>query len=98
MARVAQLMPTLLEQMNAAGDDNAKYEAVLDADRRMRQLVGTLPAAVLRAQDATEESNTPWLFTARRTFAISAADKVRWTVCAMSKFPYADISNVDNNG
>jgi hypothetical protein len=76
MARIAQLMPSLLEQMYIAGDDVTKYQAVLEADRRMRQLMVALPGVVLRAQDPAMESKASWIHTARRTLAISAADKV----------------------
>ena len=76
MAKIAQLMPSILEQLYIAADDATKYQAVLEADRRMRQLVGALPGVVLRAQDPTVEPTAPWISTARRTLAISAADKV----------------------
>jgi hypothetical protein len=76
MARIAQLMPSLLEQMYIARDDVTKYQAVLEADRRMRQLMVALPGVVLRAQDPAVESKASWIHTARRTLAISAADKV----------------------
>jgi hypothetical protein len=76
MAKIAQLMPGTLEQMYIAEDDAAKYQAVLEADRRMRQLVGALPGVVLRTQDPAVESKASWIPTARRTLAISAADKV----------------------
>jgi len=76
MAKIAQLMPSILEQMYIAEDDATKYQAILEADRRMRQLMGGLPGVVLRAQDPTVEPEASWIFTARRTLAISAADKV----------------------
>jgi hypothetical protein len=76
MARIAQLMPSLLEQMYIAEDDVTKYQAVLEADRRMRQLMVALPGVVLRAQESAVESKASWIHTARRTLAISAADKV----------------------
>lgn len=76
MAKIAQLMPSILEQMYIAEDDFTKYQAVLEADRRMRQLMAALPGVVLRAQDPAVETRAPWIHTARRTLAISAADKV----------------------
>ena len=69
-------MPSILEQMYIAEDDVAKYQVVLEADRQMRQLMGALPDVLLRAQDPAVELNHTWLPTARRTLAISAADKV----------------------
>jgi hypothetical protein len=88
MAKIAQLMPGTLEQMYIAEDDAAKYQAVLEADRRMRQLVGALPGVVLRAQDPAVESDASWIPTARRTLAISAADKVCLAArsCRLIKF------------
>ena len=76
MARIAQLMPSILEQMYIADDDVTKYQVVLEADRRMRQLMGALPGVLLRAQDPAVEPKHSWLPTVRRTLAISAADKV----------------------
>ena len=76
MAKIAQLMPSILEQMYIAEDDSTKYQAVLEADRRMRQLMAALPVVVLRTQDHAVESRASWIYTARRTLAISAADKV----------------------
>jgi hypothetical protein len=79
MAKIAQLMPSVLEQMYIAEDDVAKYSVVLEADRRMRQLMGALPGVLLRPQDPSVEPKHTWLSTARRTLAISAADKVYLT-------------------
>lgn len=76
MAKIAQLMPSILEQMYIADDDVTKYQAVLEADRQMRHLMGALPGVLLRAQDLAVESKASWIHTARRTLAISAADKV----------------------
>jgi hypothetical protein len=76
MAKIAQLMPSILEQMYIAEDDVTKYQVVLEADRRMRQLMGALPGVLLRAQNPAVEPKHSWLPTARRTLAISAADKV----------------------
>jgi hypothetical protein len=90
MAKIAQLMPSILEQMYIAVDDAAKYQAVLEADRRMRDLVGALPSVVLRAQDPDVESKTPWIPTARRTLAISAADKVCLTAHSYHLINIAD--------
>ena len=76
MAKIAQLMPNILEQMYTAENDVAKYQVVLEADRQMRQLMGALPGVLLRPQDPVLEPKHLWLPTARRTLAISAADKV----------------------
>jgi hypothetical protein len=91
MAKIAQLMPSILEQMYIAEDDATKYQAVLEADRRMRQLVGELPGVILRVQDSAIEPSASYIATARRTLAISAADKV---CLAARSFPIVKITNV----
>jgi hypothetical protein len=90
MAKIAQLMPSMLEQMYIAEDDVTKYQVVLEADRRMRQLMGALPGVLLRAQDPAVEPKHPWLPTARRTLAISAADKVRHAARSCPAIWFAD--------
>ncbi|KAI6855703.1 hypothetical protein KC323_g8221 [Hortaea werneckii] len=77
MSKIARLMPDILEGTYATDrDETAKYQQVILADRRMRELVATLPAVTLRKQGASQEPQYSWIATARRTLAISAADKV----------------------
>ncbi|GAB1741419.1 hypothetical protein NU219Hw_g6652t1 [Hortaea werneckii] len=77
MSKVARLMPDILEGTYAIEkDETAKYQQVILADRRMRELVATLPPVTLRKQDASQEPQCPWIATARRILAISAADKI----------------------
>jgi hypothetical protein len=97
MAKIAQLMPSILEQMYIAEDDAAKYQAVLEADRRMRKLVGALPGVVLRAQDPALEPKASWIPTARRTLAISAADKVCLVACSCHLIKIADEFLIDHH-
>ena len=97
MARIAQLMPGILEQMYIAEDDVTKYQVVLEADRRMRQLMGALPGVLLRAQDPAVEPKHSWLPTARRTLAISAADKVCLAARPCSISWFADSHSIDHH-
>ncbi|KAI7335288.1 hypothetical protein KC315_g3325 [Hortaea werneckii] len=77
MSKKARLMPDILEGTYATEkDETAKYQQVILADRRMRELVATLPAVTLREQMASQEPQCSWIATARRTLAISAADKI----------------------
>ncbi|KAI7270852.1 hypothetical protein KC343_g1876 [Hortaea werneckii] len=77
MSKIARLMPDILEGRYATDrDETAKYQQVILADRRMRELVATLPAVTLRKQGASQEPQCSWIATARRTLAISAADKI----------------------
>ena len=97
MARIAQLMPSILEQMYIADDDVTKYQVVLEADRRMRQLMGALPGVLLRAQDPAVEPKHSWLPTVRRTLAISAADKVCLATSSYSVIWFADGRSTDHH-
>ncbi|KAI6797360.1 hypothetical protein KC363_g6662 [Hortaea werneckii] len=77
MSKIARLMPDILEGTYATEkDETAKYQQVISADRRMRELVATLPAVTLRKQVSSREPQCSWIATARRTLAISAADKI----------------------
>lgn len=77
VSKIARLMPDILEGTYATDrDETAKYQQVILADRCMRELVATLPAVTLRRQVASQEPQCSWIATARRTLAISAADKV----------------------
>lgn len=97
MAKIAQLMPSIVEQMYIAQDDVTKYQVVLEADRRMRQLMGALPAVLLRAQDPVVEPKYSWLPTARRTLAISAADKVCLAARSFPAIGLADGLSTDHH-
>jgi hypothetical protein len=97
MAKIAQLMPSILEQMYIAENDVAKYSVVLEADRRMRQLMGALPGVLLRPQDPSVEPKHTWLSTARRTLAISAADKVCLAARSRPVIRFADRRLTDHH-
>lgn len=78
MPEVAQLMPELAEGLGPMGKRrpiHEQYEHVLRMDQKMREVVHQIPAFMLR-EDAAEYSEIPWLGIARRSLAITAADKV----------------------
>lgn len=52
------------------------YEHVLKCDMDMRQVFHGMPLYLLRDPDQGNPTKIPWLSTARRTMAISAADKI----------------------
>lgn len=76
MVNMALLIPTLLDGLWTIEDSTSRYEHVINVDRRMRALVANIPSAILRS-NGTAEVEPEWLQLARRTLAISAADKVR---------------------
>lgn len=76
-ARMAMLIPTLLDGPDHGTDVASRYEHVISIDRKMRQLVTGIPSAILRAQ-SNPQAGFEWLPLARRTLAIAAADKVRY--------------------
>ncbi len=70
-------MPTLLDRVGSAGSRRPAsniYGHVLRSDREMRNLMRRIPAFLVR--DNTHLSQHPWLPAARRTLAISAANKI----------------------
>lgn len=70
-------MPILLDALQATAHASVsdQYEQIVEIDKRMRQFVSTIPAALLREEpDAISEPL--WLITARHTLALAAADKV----------------------
>lgn len=76
MARIALLIPDLLDGLCTINDLAARYEHVIDVDRRMRTVVAKIPAAILH-NHSRSVIEPEWLNLARRTLAITAADKVR---------------------
>lgn len=82
VAKEAMLMPQVLDglgPLTSRKPVSAVYEHILKCDQDMRQLFRSMPAYLLRApvEDDTENSSLPaWASTARRTLAISAADKI----------------------
>ncbi|OAG06575.1 uncharacterized protein CC84DRAFT_1053897, partial [Paraphaeosphaeria sporulosa] len=74
-AKMAVLIPALLDGPSAGDDVASRYEHVIAIDRQMRQLVAGIPTPLLR-QSSSVASNPEWLTLARRTLAIAAADKI----------------------
>lgn len=75
-AKMAVLIPALLDGPSAGDDLASRYEHVIAIDRQMRRLVAAIPLNLLR-QSNNGTSGPEWLTLARRTLAIAAADKVR---------------------
>lgn len=61
-----------------------QYEHVLRMDQKMRDLVRQIPSFLLR-EDAALSSQVPWLSIARRSLAITAADKVSFPLFPFHK-------------
>jgi hypothetical protein len=76
MARISMLIPELVDGLSALSAPMARYEHVIAIDGRMRTLVSGIPPILLsRVRDASAR-DPPWLDLARRTLAITAADKI----------------------
>lgn len=76
MAKMSLLLPDLLDGLSSIASPLGRYEHVIQIDARMRELVSTLPALMLRGPPSEDTSNMPWLPLARQTLAIAAADKI----------------------
>jgi hypothetical protein len=76
MARMSLCIPALLDGIYASEDLTSRYEHIISVDRQMRKVVTKIPSAILR-DVGTPETEPEWLILARRTLAITAADKVR---------------------
>ncbi|KAL3472724.1 hypothetical protein BJX99DRAFT_262040 [Aspergillus californicus] len=78
MSRIALLLPDLLDGLCSSIPTKEKYTLVMDIDRRMRAVVRSIPSGLLRSQSQNQShgSEPPWIQLARRTLAISAADKI----------------------
>lgn len=74
-------MPELLDSLAAVRAQpltvHEKYDLVLKADQRMRQLVATIPSFLLQEQPREVLVDHPWLDVARHSLTVTAADKVR---------------------
>lgn len=71
-------MPELAESLGAVRKRESlseQYAHVLRIDQKMREIVLQIPPTLLR-EDAPGQHHTPWLGIARRSLAITAADKV----------------------
>lgn len=78
LLEMAALMPDLqdgLGPMKQRKPLRDQYGHILKVDDRMRAIVRNFPAFLLR-QDIQHEARLPWLGTARRSLAITAAEKI----------------------
>jgi hypothetical protein len=74
-AKMAVLIPALLDGPSVGDDVASRYEHVISIDRQMRRLVAGIPPTLLK-QSTNTVLSPEWLTLARRTLAIAAADKV----------------------
>ena len=71
-------MPGLIDELGpsrARGSLHEQYQHIINVDQKMRQLVSRIPPFLLR-ETSKESEWVPWLEIARRSLAITAADKV----------------------
>ena len=76
---VATLVPRLFEELGPLWSRKPvieQYRDVLRGDHDMRQLIGEIPTFLLRDNMAGQAIDKPWLDLARRSLAITAAEKV----------------------
>ncbi|KAJ5952339.1 uncharacterized protein N7479_010752 [Penicillium vulpinum] len=78
LVNLAELMPGLVDglgPMKSRKPMRQQYEHILHIDQRMRAVVKNIPPFLLRA-DKIKEAQIPWLAIARRSLAITAAEKI----------------------
>lgn len=78
LSKMASLMPEMLDGLGPAKNSRPlqeQYMHILSIDRRMRETVKTFPSFFLR-QDSDKEIHFPWLGVARKSLAITAAEKI----------------------
>ncbi|KAJ5423855.1 Monooxygenase FAD-binding [Penicillium cf. griseofulvum] len=78
LVNLAELMPGLVDglgPMKSRKPLRQQYEHILHIDQKMRGIVKNIPPFFLRG-DKTKEAQIPWLAIARRSLAITAAEKI----------------------
>ncbi|CAG8904118.1 unnamed protein product [Penicillium egyptiacum] len=78
LVNLAELMPGLVDglgPMKSRKPMREQYEHILHIDQKMRGIVKAIPPFLLRP-DKIKESQIPWLAIARRSLAITAAEKI----------------------
>jgi hypothetical protein len=78
LVNLAELMPGLVDgfgPMKARKPMRQQYEHILHIDQKMRAVVKNIPSFLLRPDKAKEDQIT-WLGIARRSLAITAAEKI----------------------
>lgn len=78
MSKMSLCIPKLLDGISKSDNVASRYEHVISIDRQMRKVVTKIPSAILRDHGASGKG-PEWLTLARRTLAITAADKVSET-------------------
>lgn len=75
---LAALMPSLVDglgPMHRRKSHREQYQHILRVDQKMRAIVKAIPPFLLRP-DPVKEAQIPWLTIARRSLAITAAEKI----------------------
>jgi hypothetical protein len=78
LVNLAELMPGLVDglgPMKSRKPLRQQYEHILHIDQKMRGIVKNIPPFFLRG-DKAKEAQIPWLAIARRSLAITAAEKI----------------------
>ncbi|KAJ5108823.1 hypothetical protein N7456_005498 [Penicillium angulare] len=78
LVELAALMPALIDglgPMYRRKPFREQYEHILRVDQKMRAIVKNIPSFMLRP-DPIKEAEIPWLTIARRSLAITAAEKI----------------------
>lgn len=68
-------MPPLLDELNGRTPDQTQHQLVIEKDQRLRKFVGDIPTFLLHPSPSIPDL-FPWLGIARRSLAITTADKV----------------------
>ncbi|CZR59837.1 uncharacterized protein PAC_09731 [Phialocephala subalpina] len=79
LAKIAKLVPRLFDELGPLWSRKPvreQYQDVIKGDRDMRSLVGDIPSFLLREDIADQMIDKPWLDIARRSLAITAAEKL----------------------
>ncbi|KAJ5161474.1 hypothetical protein N7492_006866 [Penicillium capsulatum] len=78
LVELAALMPGLVDGLGPMSNRRPRreqYERILEIDQRMRKIVQNIPSFLLRP-DPLKEAEISWLGIARRSLAITAAEKI----------------------
>lgn len=78
LVNLAALMPGLADGLGPLTKRKSRreqYEHILRVDQKMRAIVNGIPSFMLRS-DKVKEAQIPWLGIARRSLAITAAEKI----------------------
>jgi hypothetical protein len=85
---VATVISPLLDDLGPLTSRNPlheQYQHIVNIGHKMRELVGKIPSFLLR-ENTKEPERYPWLEIARRSLAITAADKVCFLLDFISEY------------